>query len=284
LRYFDYTKLSAFLKCPYYYYFRHILHLVPLVKPTYFGFGSAWHAGLEVIHKDGTLAEAKAKFAEVYKDTPEDTMRTVARGQKMLELYTQKYAHDPYEILYAETPFHIAIGNFILCGKCDAITKHKVDKHVYVKEIKTATRTGASYYRKFDFNYQIDIYIMGALELIGDCIGALIDIAKVTKSVPTLEHFERYPTSRSFTTLDVSKKHIINIVKNIEALENFFKMRDGMGVPWDAPDWSYGYFDKERCGDYSKCEYLDICRTNIDKRAFKMFKKVRWNPETGTEE
>jgi len=159
-----------------------------------------------------------------------------------------------------------------------------VDKHVYVKEIKTATRTGASYYRKFDFNYQIDIYIMGALELIGDCIGALIDIAKVTKSVPTLEHFERYPTSRSFTTLDVSKKHIINIVKNIEALENFFKMRDGICVPWDAPDWSYGYFDKERCGDYSRCEYLDICRTNIDKRAFKMFKKVRWNPETGTEE
>ena len=30
--------------------------------------------------------------------------------------------------------------------------------------------------------------------------------------------------------------------------------------------------------------YFDICRTNIDKRALKMFKKVKWNPERGEEE
>ena len=284
MKYYDYTKLSAFLKCPYYYYFRHVLHLAPLIKPTYFGFGSAWHAGLEVIHKDGTLTEAKEKFAEVYQDSPEDTMRTVARGQKMLDLYTHKYAHDPYEIIYAETPFHLAIGNFILCGKCDAITRHKVDKHIYLKEIKTSTRTGASFYKKFVFNYQVDIYTIGTLELMGDCVGALIDVAKVTKSLPTLEHFERFPTSRSFTTLEVSKQHLINIVKNIEALENYFKMQDGIGVPWNAPDWSIGYFNKEHCYDYGGCMYFDICRTDLDKRAFKMFKKVKWNPEKGEEE
>jgi len=284
MKYIDYTMISAFLKCPYYYYFRHILHLVPLVKPTYFSFGSAWHAALEVLHRDGTLAEAKEKFAEEHQDSPEDTMRTVARGQKMLELYTKKYAHDPYEVIYAETPFHIAMGNFILCGKADAITRHKVDSHVYLKESKTATRTGASYYRKFDFNYQVDIYTMGVLELIGDCVGALIDIAKVTKSTPTLDHFERYPTSRSYTTLEVSKRHIINVVKNIEALENYFKVRDGKGVPWNAPDWSLPYFNKEHCYDYSGCTYFDICRTDVDKRALKMFKKVVWNPEKGEEE
>ena len=114
MRYFDYTKLSAFLRCPYYYYFRHIKHLAPLKKATPLSFGSAWHAGLEVLHKDGTLAEAKIKFAEKYQDTPDDTMRTVARGQKMLELYTELYKHDPYKILYAETPFHVALDNFIL--------------------------------------------------------------------------------------------------------------------------------------------------------------------------
>jgi len=30
--------------------------------------------------------------------------------------------------------------------------------------------------------------------------------------------------------------------------------------------------------------YFDVCRTNIDMRALKMFKKVRWNPEKGEEE
>ena len=284
MRYFDYTKMTAFLRCPYYYYFRHILHLVPLAKSTPLAFGSAWHASLEVLHKDGTLAEAKVKFEEKYQDTPEDTMRTVARGQRMLELYTKAYAHDPYKVLYAETPFHVALGNFILCGKCDAITRHKVDGHIYLKEVKTASRTGASYFRKFAFNYQIDIYTIGVLEIIGDCAGALIDVAKVTKSAPVREHFERDMASRSFVTLEITKKHLINIVRSIEALENYFKMQDGEGVPWNAPDWAYGYFDKERCFDYGKCQYFDICRTNIDKRALKMFKKVRWNPEKGEEE
>lgn len=284
MKYVDYTRMSAFLKCPYYYYFRHICHLVPLVKPTYFGFGSAWHAGLETIHKDGTLAEAQVKFGEVYQDSVDDTMRTVARGRKMLELYTRKYAHDPYKILYAETPFHVALGDFILCGKCDAITKHKVDGHIYLKEVKTATRTGASYFKKFAFNYQIDIYTIGTLELIGDCVGALIDVAKVTKNAPTIDIFERDLASRSFPTLEVAKKQIINIVKSMEAMENYFKLQDGEGVPYDAPDWAFGYFDKECCYDYSGCEYFNICRTNMDKRALKMFKKVRWNPEKGEEE
>lgn len=283
MRYFDYTAMAAFLRCPYYYYFRHIRYLVPLVKPTYLSFGSAWHAGLEVIHKDGTLNEAQVKFGEVYKDSIDDTMRTVARGQKMLELYTKKYAHDPYEILYAETPFHIAMGDFILCGKCDAITKHKVDGHIYLKEVKTATRTGASFFRKFAFNYQIDIYTIGTLELIGDCVGALIDVAKVTTKAPTIDIFERDLASRSFVMLEVAKKHIINIVRSIESMENYFKIRDGERVPHDAPDWSFGYFDKERCYDYGRCMYFDVCRTNVDKRALKMFRKVKWSPEKGEE-
>ena len=205
MRYIDYTTLSDFQRCPYYYYFRHILHLVPLTKATYFGFGSAWHGGLEVIHKDGTLAQAKDKFAEMYQDSIEDTLRTVARGQRMLELYVELYKHDPYKILYAETPFHIALGDFILCGKCDAITKHKLDGHIYLKEIKTSTRTGPSYFKKFAFNYQIDIYTMGALELIGDCVGALIDVAKVMKAEPKFEHFERDVASRSFPMLEKAK-------------------------------------------------------------------------------
>ena len=283
MRYIDYTKMSDFLRCPYYYYFRHMLHLVPIVKATYFGFGSAWHAGLEVIHKDGTLIEAQSKFAEVYEDSIEDTMRTVARGQKMLELYTKKYKYDPYEILYAETPFHIALGDFILCGKCDAITKRKDDGHVYLKEVKTSTRTGLSYFKKFAFNYQIDIYTIGTLELIGDCAGALIDVAKVMTSDPTLEHFERDLASRSFPMLEKAKEQIINIVKCIDALENYFKVKDGGSVPWNAPDWSIGYFNKEKCFDYGQCQYLNVCRTNIDERALKMYKKVRWDPKEGKE-
>jgi len=283
MRYFDYTAMNDFSRCHYYYYFRHIKHLVPLIKPPALSFGSAWHAGLEVLHKDGTLVESQVKFGEVYHDSPDETMRTVARGQKMLELYTEIYKHDPYEIIYAETPFHLALGNFILCGKCDAITKHKVDGHIYLKEVKTASRTGASYFRKFAFNYQIDIYTIGTLELIGDCVGALIDVAKVTTSAPTRDHFERDMASRSFITLEIAKKHIINIVKSIEALENYFKVQDGEGVPWNAPDWSVGYFDKARCYDYGKCQYFDICRTNMDVRALKMFKKVKWNPEEGKE-
>ena len=118
----------------------------------------------------------------------------------------------------------------------------------------------------------------------GDCAGTLMDVAKVTTSPPDMKYFERDIASRSYTTLEISKLHLINIVKSIEALENFFTLQEGKGVPWNAPDWSRGYFDKERCYDYGKCQYFDICRTNLDKRALKMFKKVRWNPEKGEEE
>lgn len=283
MRYFDYTTIADFLRCHYYYYYRHVRHLVPILKPTYFGFGSAWHAGLEVIHKGGTLKEAQDKFNEAYKDTPEDAMRTVARGQKMLELYTQKYKFDPYQVLYAETPFHIALDNFILCGRCDAITKHKVDGHIYLKEVKTSSRTGASYFEKFTFNYQIDIYTIGCLELMGDCAGALIDVAKLTSTAPKVDDFERDLAGRSYLALELAKKHIVNIVKSIISVEGFFKLQDGGGVSVYAPDWSYGYFNKEKCYDYGRCVYSDICKTNLDERALKKYKEVDWNAEEGKE-
>jgi hypothetical protein len=83
--------------------------------------------------------------------------------------------------------------------------------------------------------------------------------------------------------LEEAKKHIINIVKAMDALENYFIIKDGGRVSCTAPDWGIGFFNKEHCYDYGQCQYFNICRTNLDERALKMYRKVRWDPKEGKE-
>lgn len=264
--YFDYTMLSAFLRCRFYYYFRHVRHLVPKVTAAPLSFGKTWHSATEMLAKGRSLSESQKHFTTEYKNETKDEVRTPERGALMLKVYEEKYRKAPVKFLYTETPFAIHLpGNSILCGRMDGIVEWR--NGVYVFERKTASRLGATFFEKFELNYQIDAYCLGCTELVGACNGAIIDIARVCKPAPKIDvDFVRDIVSRTKDELVLAKRNIIEI----------------------AEDMQHGplYQNKDACMlYYRKCQYHDLCMSGCDERVIRASYEIdKWDPSHGLEE
>lgn len=266
--YFDYTMLSAFLRCRFYYYFRHMRHIVPKITAAPLTFGSTWHSSTELMERGKSLAEAQAHFKKEYINETKDEKRTPERGALMLQVYERKYKDAPLKFLYTEAPgktkfaIHLA-GDVILCGRMDGIVEWN-NGGVYVYEKKTTSQFGMTYIEKFELNYQIDSYCLGCMELMGKCNGAIIDAARVVKKPPTMEDdFMRYPVSRTKDELVLAKLNLIEIAK----------------------DMQFGpiYQNKESCMLYHhKCPYHDLCMGACDERIVRNSYKIEgWDPTHG---
>lgn len=262
--YFDYTMMSAFLRCRFYYYFRHIRHLVPKVTASPLSFGKTWHSATEMLAKGKSSEDAQKHFKSDYKNETKDEVRTPERGALMVKVYQEKYKKDYIKFLYTETPFALHLpGNTILCGRMDGIVEW--GGGIYVLERKTTSRLGATFFEGFELNYQIDIYCLGCMELVGECDGALIDYARVVKSAPNMiNDFGRYSVSRTKEELVLAKKNIVEIS---------YDMQNG---PL--------YQSKDCMKYYKKCQYHDLCMGACDERIIKAsYETESWDPSHGLE-
>jgi len=260
--YVDYTMLAAWLRCRFYYYFRHIRNLVPLTTAAPLSFGKTWHSATEMLAKGKTINEATVHFANDYKNVERDEKRTPEKGQGMLTMYEQKYKDVPIEFLYTETPFTIVLpNNIILCGRIDAIVKYNGETYVF--ERKTTSALGKTYFEQYELNYQIDIYSLACLELVGKCAGAIIDVARVAKPKTTYDDFMRVPVSRTEEDLYYAKKNLIEIVED---------MRNGPI-----------YQNKCECMKwFRKCAYHDLCMGSCDERIVRaQYKEEAWDASHG---
>ena len=246
--YFDYTMMSAFLRCRFYYYFRHIRHLVPKITFAPLTFGKTWHSATEMLANGKSLEEAQEHFIADFKNETDDQTRTPERGTSMLKVYNEKYKDAPIEFLYTETPFAVHFpDNIILCGRMDGIVKWQGG--VYVLERKTTSRLGATFFEQFELNYQIDAYCLGCMELVGECNGAIVDAARVVKPAASLDDFARSVVSRTKDELVLAKKNMIEIVED---------MRHGPI-----------YQSKDCMKYFKKCAYHDLCMGACDERIIK---------------
>ena len=264
--YFDYTMMSDFLRCRFYYYFRHIRHLVPKVTPAPLSFGKTWHSATEMLAKGKSSEDAQKHFKTDYKNETRDEMRTPERGALMVKMYEEKYKRAPIKFLYTETPFALHLpNNVILCGRMDGIVEWR--DGVYVFERKTTSKLGATFFEKFELNYQIDGYCLGCMELVGACNGAIMDIARVCKPAPKMDvDFVRDIVSRTKDELVLAKKNIVEIA---------YDMQNG---PL--------YQNKDSCMlYYRKCQYHDLCMSGCDERVIKaQYDVAIWDPSHGLEE
>ena len=261
--YFDYTMLSAFLRCRFYYYFRHVRHLVPKITKAPLSFGQTWHSATELLAKGKSLNEVQIHFKSSYKNETNDLLRTKERGALMLKVYQEKYEKAPIKFLYTETPFAIHFpDNIIMCGRMDGIVEWQCG--VYVFERKTTSRLGSTFFEKFELNYQIDGYCLGCMELVGACNGAIIDAARVCKPAPNMnDDFVRDVVSRTKNELVLAKKNIIEIVE----------------------DMQHGpiYQNKDACMQYNqKCQYHDLCMGACDERIIRASYEIsEWDCSQG---
>ena len=264
--YVDSTKIRSFLFCRKHYELRHIKHLAPIVVSAPLSFGKAWHTIAEMLAQGMSTEGAVAVFKEIYTNETKDELRTINKGVELINLYTKKYAKEPFTYLHTETPFAMPLrDNIVLCGKEDAIIEW--NDEIYVFERKTTSRLGITFFKKFRLDYQIDIYCLACRELVGKCAGAIIDAVRVCKPKAKMDiDLVRDIVGRTDRDLDEAQEEIINIVGDMRRSTNMYK-------------------NKLSCFTWGGCEFLPICESHENPKVIRDFyKESAWNPMRGVEE
>jgi len=308
IRFFDNTMLTAYKRCPRYYFFRHEMHLetsgaprVPLV------FGGAWHAAMDVIWPNLTKMEhgplTRAAFdafmwywtsegmpADIdYETERELSPRTPGRALEMIAAYIDKRSKtaDDFELIAVETPFAVPLDahdpNLFYIGKIDKIVKHH-SRRTKILGIEHKTTTAykkfgpfrSAFLDSFSPNSQVDGYLyalhMSFPEQVG---GVWVDAALVHKQE---EGFTFIPVERQMTHLDSWLWEVKWWIEQVEWQR--LKIVSG-----DASNHKYMQaFPKNTnsCFDFNaSCTYLDLCKAWPNPLGFDVplgFVQQKWNP------
>ncbi|NMC83490.1 MAG: PD-(D/E)XK nuclease family protein [Armatimonadetes bacterium] len=126
------TKISAFLRCRRFYWFRYIQKYQTRPRAE-FTFGAALHRSLDAFHgatERPTVETLQAQFREGWTTagfkTPEEAQRALEAAQGILEKYHQE-APPPEaapEILLREKMLRVDCGEYVLMGRVDRVDRH----------------------------------------------------------------------------------------------------------------------------------------------------------------
>lgn len=269
---FDYTALSTFLRCRKRYYWRMVRDLVGRAPQTAPEFGKAIHKALDSWHKNHNPEQAILEFKTNFIENPQDEKRTIRVGEKLLQLYFDKYAHEGFKVLATELPFAVPVnaGGFNLIGRIDKIVDW--DGACYVMDHKTTSRLGYEFFYKIKPNMQFDGYIWAARQLgYPTCSGIVLDALLVAKGliVPAqlakLQPLARDVSTRTNEDLDKYIHKICLIVNDIRKC-------------YETDVW---YENTESCCDFISCPYRTICKEDpsIHEKIAEMDYKVEvWSP------
>lgn len=269
---FDYTMMSTFLRCRKRYYWRMVRDLVGKAPQTAPEFGRCIHKALDVWYKTHDHKKTIETFMVSFVENPSDEKRTLRVGEKLLQLYMEKYDHEGFKILASEIPFSapVTAGGFNLIGRIDKIIEW--DKAIYVLDHKTTSRLGYEFFYKIKPNMQFDGYIWAARQLgYPNCSGIVLDALLVAKGliVPAqlakLQPLGRDVSSRTDEELDEYVKKICLIVEDIRNC-------------YTTGIW---YENTESCCDFIECPYRRICKEDKaihDKIADMDYRVEAWSP------
>jgi len=177
----DSTKIADFLRCPRYYFFRHVLGWTPSGINIDLGFGKAVHCALEVLYniiKDGGMYQKKdlipaadaflkswrADF-EFEVDETHPTKNPSAFGNLLKEYFEEYKDKDNFEVITTEAFDAVAIdehGERLIYYKIDAIC-FSGERGYFALEHKTSgsdnpTYRDAYYLRTQTFTYTHALY------------------------------------------------------------------------------------------------------------------------------
>lgn len=259
IRAFDNTKLDAFLRCPRYYYFRHVLNLSGRGRKIAAEFGIGIHQGLDVHYRGGKLEEMYEGFHSKFEGEG-DKYRTPEIGRFILSYYHKNYPveDEPFEIIHVEQGFEIILGvdgagvPLHYYGRMDLIAK-LANYGIIVIDHKTTTVMNDAYMESKDPNRQATGYIITADEYYEDVYGFMlsgIGIPRVTKK----DGIKEPDIRRELTTRNKYEKadwvnETIHIVSQIDACH-------GAGIwPESAPN---------ACRKWNiPCTYTSLCRQKV---------------------
>lgn len=241
---YDSTVITTYLMCPKKFEYEWIKRIVPVTKSPALIFGAIFHDALLVWYKTKDAALAAEEFKNIPKFIGDDT-RTPARARLLLDGYVKRWATEPYVIRDLEIEFHLIMANgSIFAGRMDALVDWM--KGTYVKDHKTTRSLGLTFFRNFRPHFQLDGYCYACRELVGDCMGAIINGIQVCK---TKIDYEKKISARTNAELD---NFPINYTLIVDKMEK---------------DIASNTFHKNlaNCGMYAGCPYKDLCIYGDDK-------------------
>ena len=140
------SGIGTLQTCPWMYNLKYEKNLEQMEKPTYFRVGSAFHEGVEVVRKGGTIVEAINASAAKFDDI--DNKSVVAA---MLHEWhdSTKGFYQNYEVLAVELPIELPLAQYgdseiYFAGVVDSLLKDEQGR-LFIGENKTTSDTMERY-------------------------------------------------------------------------------------------------------------------------------------------
>jgi hypothetical protein len=281
-------------------------------------FGSSIHAGLARYYNGwGKFDEPSRRvhacraFAEEWENYfPHDRMQNkhrLDRGLTILDAYFDHYLSEDaaYEPVEAELGFCIEIAPnkqetesidtepvsfggelhwpsepFWYIGRVDGIFKRLSTGEVYLRETKTTSSQAEARLRQLKFDHQPVGYTYCVRNLSGDLRHNIVGyIGDVILVAATKLEFARDYFHVSERQAQNWRQQVIYTVEDWRALCAQAYLTGGTGED-DPPIHNLNRFyqDTERCFEYGKCAFYELCDYGISDDTLDQFNGASWNP------
>jgi hypothetical protein len=289
LRLYDNSMISAFKRCPRYYYFRHIRHFAPVEEMIWHVFGRCWHLAMDVVW-DMMSKDSKVPIDKVvnkaynawqaewtrsgYRDidslSPELIDKYGARnpGQALEMLYgyvdtrRKLFANHTFKLHAIEQPFAVPMDDedpsIIYVGRLDKVFeiegRWKVGEHKTTTEYYTKGGFRNNFLESFSPNSQVDGYLFAGHLFYGPKLhGAFVDAALVHKSETA---FTLISISKNTAMLDSWLWEARYWINQIEVNKAELQ-RPGIK---DEPFMAAFPRNTNSCIFFGLCPYIETCR------------------------
>jgi len=266
-------------------------------------FGSSFHAGLSRYYNTwGKFSESERRvfaaraFADEWAEYfPTEHMQSKHRldnGLFILDRYCEHYlTEDPlYEPVESELGFAVKIESckagpvkcepFHYVGRIDGIFRRIADDTYWLRETKTTGQTSPTAIEKrlkqLKFDHQPLGYVACIRQIqpqfkITGFLGDIIGVASQSLGFAR----DYFPVKQS--DCDNWREQLINTVEDWRKMYQrglFDLIRPGQPID----NINTFYQDTERCFDYGKCAFYELCDYGINNDTLAMFEENTWNP------
>lgn len=237
----DPSKLSDFMLCPRYYFYRHVLGWTPEFTNHHLVFGEAWHRGLaHILRTDYTLSSARDAwqnhfipfYEEHFPDRMSDDLRmpkTPPKAYEAFARYVDEHQNDErrFRVLHTEIAGCVTLSlspHLDLHFRIDAIVEDLERKQLLVLEHKTASMISQASLDDYLLSTQIGAYhfALQCYTPIEKVLGVIVNITAFYKSNPP--RFERVVCKRG--PLDV-EKWLTNVIYWFNQLQSEWNVLSG---------------------------------------------------------
>jgi hypothetical protein len=210
------------------------------------------HQALNSWYQYHDVAAAAKEFAPLPPSTQTGgSLHTRERAQGIFELYVdhESKSYSPMQVLHQEVEFKLDMPmDRVFSGRMDMIVEW--EGGIYVLDHKTTSKGATAYFfSQFRPNLQMDGYCYACRELMGTCLGVIINA--ISLAAKPQERFGRRVSTRTVRELDsfpgIFTEWAEKLEQDIEALSD----PEATRFPF-APNTT-------RCSDWGGCFAKDVC-------------------------